>query len=180
MSVKRLVPSAGRVVLLAGFAALAGQYGHAASDTGAATATVITPITINNTVDLAFGRFSANTGGSITVSTGGVRSKTGTLAFSTIGNVTTAASFDIGGASNATYTVTLPSTDVTITETVGGTATMIVNTFVSAPSGTAGTLSTGSGGVGAETLLVGATLTVGSGQTPGDYTGTFSVAVEYN
>jgi hypothetical protein len=52
---------------------------------------------------------------------------------------------------------------------------MSVDTFISTPSAT-GTLSGG----GAQTINVGGTLTVGSAQVVGSYTGTFSVSVEYN
>ena len=51
---------------------------------------------------------------------------------------------------------------------------MTVASFVSNPSGT-GLLT-----AGAQTLLVGGTLTVGSAQAPGNYTGSFTVAVDYN
>jgi hypothetical protein len=146
---------------------------HAASDTSAATATVIVPITITNTQDLAFGRFSANTGGTVVISTAGVRTSTSSVALSTVGSTQTASSFDITGDGSSTYTITLP-TNGTVTIDDGASHTMAVNDFVSNPSAT-GTLSSG-----AQTVTVGATLTVGSGQTPGDYTGTFTVTVEYN
>ena len=51
---------------------------------------------------------------------------------------------------------------------------MTVNTFIGNPS-SSGTLDSGGNG----SLSVGATLTVGAGQTAGAYTGTFSVTVNY-
>jgi len=51
---------------------------------------------------------------------------------------------------------------------------MTVGSFVSNPSGT-GILTSG-----AQTLLVGATLTAASAQTPGSYNGSFNVTVDYN
>ena len=54
---------------------------------------------------------------------------------------------------------------------------MAANTFISLPA-TTGTLDGG----GDQTLLVGATLSVDTGaiQTPGAYTDTFTVTVNYN
>ncbi len=173
MSLKVLGHRAGRMALLTGIALAVGQVGHAASDTSPATATVITPITITNTVDLAFGRFSANTGGTVVIATGGARSSTGSVALSTVGSTSSAASFDITGDGTSTYTVTLPA-DSVVTISDGVSSTMAVNSFVSNPA------STGALSSGAQTLLVGATLTVASAQTPGNYTGNFTVVVEYN
>jgi hypothetical protein len=81
----------------------------------------------------------------------------------------------VGGEGVYTYTITLPSTNYTITDPVS-TATMIVNTFTVTPSGT-GTLT-----AGAQTLNVGATLNVEAAQTPGVYTNAtgFDVTVNYN
>jgi Domain of unknown function (DUF4402) len=51
---------------------------------------------------------------------------------------------------------------------------MTVNSFVSSPPGT-GTLSGG----GTQSIRIGATLIVGPNQTPGAYSGAFSVTVNY-
>ena len=85
------------------------------------------------------------------------------------------ASFDVTGNDGYTYTITLPSTDYTITR-VSGTETMTINTFTSDPSGT-GTLTGGT-----ETVNVGATLNVNAGQVGGTYTNAtgFDVTVNYN
>ena len=91
----------------------------------------------------------------------------------TIGTVT-AAHFNVTGANNFTYTITLPAVATTVTS---GGNTMTVNAFTSTPSGT-GTLS----GAGAQTIDVGATLNVGISQAAGTYvSGTpFTVTVNYN
>lgn len=142
----------------------------AATGTANATATVITPITITKTADLRFGKFAASTGGTVVMSTASARSATGAVVLSTV-DAGGAASFSIGGDANATYAITLPSS---ATISSGGND-MTVGTFTSNPSGT-GTLS----GAGAQTLLVGGTLTVSNAQAVGSYTGTFDVSVEYN
>lgn len=151
---------------------VAGASAHAATDTASASAEVITPISITNTGDLAFGRFSANSGGGVVIATDGSRSTTGSVALYT-GSTVSAASFDVAGLDGASYAITLPA-DGTITLSDGASATMAVDAFASNPSGT-GVLTGGS-----QSIAVGATLTVASGQTPGVYTGSFDVTVEYN
>ncbi len=155
-------------------AAALGVNGYAESGTGTATATVIAPIAISDsTADLAFGKFAASTGGTVVMAPAGTRTATGAVVLSTVtpGN---AASFNVTGDNNATYAITLPGTaTITHTDTINN---MSVGTFTSSLPLGVGTLS----GAGAETVTVGGTLTVASGQAAGAYTGTFSVTVEYN
>lgn len=145
---------------------------HAATVAANGTATVIADMGITKNADLRFGKFSAGTGGTVVMATAGSRSKTGAVMLSAL-DAGGAASFAVTGDTTATYAITLPSTAVTITRT-GFTETMSVGTFVSNPSGT-GTLT-----AGAQTLLVGGTLTVASAQVAGAYTGSFNVTVDYN
>ncbi len=130
-------------------------------------------ISISNTQALAFGKFVAGSGGSVTVSTSGARSASGGVLLVASGGGAVA-QFSVTGDPNTTYAVTLPADDV-ITITIGGGSSMAVNSFVSSPAST-GTLDSG----GAQTLKVGATLTVGASQAAGNYSGTFSVTVVYN
>jgi hypothetical protein len=148
-----------------------------ATATATATATIIAPITIANAVDMNFGNIAiqAGTAGTVVLAPAGTRTRTaGVTLLNTTGTVS-AASFTIGGEDVYTYSITLPSSDYTITDSAGN-ETMIVNTFTSTPS-TTGTL-TG----GAQTLNVGATLNVSAAQSPGTYTNTsgFDVTVNYN
>lgn len=162
-----------KLALVSAFAlggAALGVNAYAASATGNATATVIAPIAIANTADLAFGKFAASTGGTVVMDPAGARTATGAVVLSTV-TPGGAASFDVTGDNNATYAITLPGT-ASITS---GVNTMSVGTFTSTPSAT-GTLSA----AGAQTVTVGGTLTVASAQVAGAYTGTFSVTVEYN
>lgn len=126
-------------------------------------------IAISNTQALAFGKFAAGSGGSVTVTPGGARSASGGVVLLASGGGT-AAQFSVTGDANATYTITLPDA---VTLASGGNS-MAVNTFVSSPANP-GTLS----GSGTQTLNVGATLTVGANQPAGDYTGSFAVTVNY-
>lgn len=130
-------------------------------------------IAIENTQALSFGSFVAGNGGSVTVSTSGGRSAGGGVMLipSSQG---TAAQFTISGDANATYTIELPGNGfVTLT---GSGADMLINDFTSTPSGAGGQLDGG----GSQILSVGGTLSVGSDQVPGAYSGSFSVTVNYN
>jgi hypothetical protein len=144
---------------------------HAATTTAAGNATVVANMGITKTLDLRFGKFSAGTGGEVVMSTASGRSKTGAVMLSAL-DAGGAASFNVTGDTTATYAITLPgATLITHTDAV---TTMSIGTFNSNPSGT-GTLT-----AGAQTLLVGGTLTVASAQLAGLYSGTFSVTVDYN
>lgn len=144
-----------------------------ASATG--TAEIVAPIAIANAVDMNFGNVAESGAGTVILDPAGTRTTTGSVTLPAITGTVTAASFTVTGTSGYTYTITLPSTDYTITRTAGA-ETMIVNAFTSNPNGT-GTLTGGS-----ETLDVGATLNVTAGQVPGTYTNAtgFDVTVNYN
>ena len=139
-----------------------------------ATATVVTPIAISKTTDLAFGTFTVGAlGGNLQVTTASVRVPGADITI--LGTSTaTAAAFNVTGTTGATYAITLPA-DGTVT-IANGAITMAVNSFVSNPAvGSNPALA-----AGANALLVGATLVVSASQAPGPYTGSFSVTVGYN
>lgn len=146
---------------------------------GVALATMEAPaswaleMAIQNSQELSFGSFVAGSGGAVTVSTSGARSASGGVLLipSSAG---AAAQFTVTGDANATYTIQLPGNDFVTLSGPGG--DMLINEFTGNPSGAAGQLSAG----GSQTLLVGGTLNVASGQIPGQYSGSFSVTVDYN
>jgi hypothetical protein len=141
--------------------------------TSNASAEIVTPIAISNTVGLVFGQIAPTIAiGTVTVATNGVRTSSGGVTLGNGGTQASASSFAVTGAALNTYTITLPTT-TTLSAAAG--APMTVDTFVSLPAST-GTLSA----LGAQTLLVGATLHVGVSQAPNPYTGTFDVTVAYN
>ena len=159
---------------IAGAAAFAGMVAgaalsvQAAGGTGFATVSIIAPIAITKSTDLAFASIVASgDADTVVVSPAGARSCGGTLNCT---GTATAGAFAVTGGAGATYAITLPAS-ATVTFAAN---TMTVDTFTSTPSGT-GTL-TG----GAETLRIGARLQVGAGQALGGYTGTYAVTVEYN
>ena len=143
-----------------------------------ASATVVTPIGITKTVDMNFGNLAVSTSaGTVVLTPAGSRSVTGGVTLPATTGTVAAASFDVTGESNYTYSITLPSSDYTLTR-VSGSETMIVNTFVSTPTvGAGGALTAGS-----QTLTVGATLNVSGSQVGGTYTNAvgFDVTVNYN
>ena len=145
-----------------------------------ATATILTPIAITKDVDMNFGNLAVDaTGGTVILLPAGTRSATSGVTFlpTNVGTVT-AASFTVTGLADATYSIIIPTTDYIITETVGNSATMIVNAFTSTPTVVAGGVLT----LGTQTLTVGATLNVGPSQLAGVYTNAtgFDVTVNYN
>ena len=130
-------------------------------------------ISIGNTQGLSFGDFVAGTGGSVSVSAAGARNAGGGV-FLIPSSEGIPARFTINGSPHATYTIQLPPDDTVYLTGPGN--DMAINDFVSTPSGAGGQLDAS----GTQTLNVGATLYVGSSQTSGDYSGSFSVIVEYN
>jgi hypothetical protein len=142
--------------------------------TATASATILTGISITKIQDMNFGRLNPGSGGgTASISTAGVVTPTGDVT-KLAGVTPTAASFTVSGETGYTFSITLPSSDYTITD--GSSHNMTVNTFISDPA-TTGTIAGGG-----TTLSVGAKLTVSAGQVSGTYTnGTgFTVTVNYN
>ena len=118
------------------FAFSAGTFAQAtASATG--TATIVAPIGITKTVDMNFGNVAVSGAGTVILAPAGTRTATGGITLPAITGTVSAASFDVSGNDGYTYTITLPSTDYTITR-VSGTETMRRDTFTCHPPGTAG------------------------------------------
>lgn len=161
------------VVLAATAAAFAATPAMAApgdtdTEAGVATATVVAPITLTHVpaASLAFGSFTAGNGGTVVVTPAGLATSTGEVDHVT-GSVESADAFTVSGDAGRAYSIS----------TGAGTVTFLTNSmaFTTTPSAAAGTLT---GGAGAFT--VGGTLTVGSGQAAGNYTGSYDATVTYN
>ena len=129
-------------------------------------------VNLVNNRGLDFGRFVAGSGGTVIVTPAGLRTRTGGVALlnsPSVGQASFTASRS--GGNKTIVTVTLPANNsVRLTS---GTNSMAVNTFVRTPSTATLSLQT------AQTIAVGATLTVAPNQAPGNYSGTFSVTVNY-
>jgi len=145
------------------------------SATATATATIVTPISITKNVDMNFGNISATNAGTVVLVPAGTRTNSGGVTLPASAGTVSAAEFNVTGTAGFTFGISLPQTELILTNATGN-QTMTVNTFTSTPSST-GTLTTG-----ATSLKVGATLNVKSGQAAGIYTNAagFNVIVNYN
>ncbi len=138
------------------------------SATKTAKVKIFAPISISSGGDMDFGTMvTTGTAGTVTVTPAGARSS---VDVDLLGGIPAAASFDATGASDATYSIILPSS---ATLSSGGN-TMTVDTFTD-DAGASPTLVGGS-----DTFNVGATLHVDANQAAGLYSGTFTVTVNYN
>ncbi len=152
-----------------------------------AGARLIVPMAITQDHSLHFGTINLlgnSTAGTVVLSAVDAgRSYTGGgIIGSSIAPVAANAAYHVTGTYNATYALTLPSTAITVTETIGSTTMTITNfkanfnTATEASSSNTSTLSAS----GADYFTVGGTLNVASGQQGGIYAGTFPVIVDYN
>jgi hypothetical protein len=147
------------------------------SITAQAYAEVIAALTATETSQLNFGRFSPEQqGGQINLSPQGELNASGSLVLA--GGTHNPASFNITGQTDASFSISLPSTPAILTN-FSNSKTMTVSGWESLPPAGigAGVLKGGSLAVN-----VGATLTVGSmNDNPvGVYSGTYSITFAYN
>ena len=140
----------------------------AASISGIANATVLTPINITAPKALTFGTFAPGTvAGTVVVTPAGARSATNALLSTSVAG--DFGRFTVTGA-NLTFAITAP-TSVTL---LGGGPSMIATL---SGIGTSGTISGGT-----VNIDFGGSLAVGTAalQTAGAYSGSFTMQVEYN
>ena len=137
-----------------------------------ASARIVSPLQITKTADLKFGNVAAGpAAGTVDMAITDVRTATGGVTLISAGNVSNAAAFDIIGAPDATFTISLPTTILI----ASGANDMQVDNFVSSLGATSAL-----DALGASALKVGATLNVAANQAVGLYTGSFDVTVAYN
>ena len=145
--------------------------------TATATATIVTPIAIAKNVDMNFGNVAVtSTAGTVILAPAGTRTKSGGVTLPAVPGTVTAAKFTVTGEGTYGFAITLPSTDVTLTNTTGvGAETMVANAFT-CDLGASSALVAGS-----KIMFVGATLNVGALQKAGVYVSApFNVTVNYN
>jgi hypothetical protein len=131
-------------------------------------------ITLTNTRGLDFGRFVANTGGTVIVPTTGAPSATlGVILLNspTIGPAQFSLSRSKTGGTIKSVSITLPANGSV--QLTSGSNSMAVNSFVCSPA-TLATITTTP-----TTLTVGATLTVAANQPAGSYSGSFPLIVNF-
>ncbi|WP_210546570.1 DUF4402 domain-containing protein [Rhodoferax sp. PAMC 29310] len=186
-----------KLVLVIGAMAMAGGAMAAGSDsmgTAAVNATVLAPIVITKNVDLNFGTFAPDkeTAGTVVIAaTNGARSVSGGVFVPSTATAAAgaAASFGIAGDAGATFSIALPTSDITLTNLTGAggeTMSVAATSLTAAVGGASVAITSGAGTSalisGAATLTVGGTLTVGLNQVPGVYTNAagLPVTVAYN
>lgn len=138
------------------------------ADAGAG-AKIIAPLEISNTADLYFGTIAPSTSVADTVVVAADGSRKCGPALTCLTADHTAAAFAVTGEADAFYTISLPTQIKIVNEK--GTAMDV--------SGFTGSKSNGQLLKGADSFTVGGTLGVGVRQEAGKYTGSFTVAVEY-
>jgi hypothetical protein len=144
-----------------------------ATATASGTATVLAPLTANKTSDLAFGTIiRPNTGSAtVTVDNAGARTVVGAAA---VGGSATAASFQVIGEGGSVYSVTVPASF----NMTSGANTLAVATTNS--SGGGGTLSGSAGTVSTASFGVGGSINVSTATAAGAYTGNLTITASYN
>lgn len=170
----RKVALASAVVL--GTFAASQSFAAAVNDVADSSATVVTPIAITKTQDMAFGEFSAGTGGTVVLTTAGAASETGDVVL-TGSATTTAAQFTVTGQTDATFSIGVADNDLTHTDLA---TTMALATVHDLDGSTGDSPASGTLALGTQTLYVGGTLTVAADQLPGVYSGTVTATVNYN
>jgi len=152
------------VALTAGMPALAQD-----ADAGAG-ANIIAPLEIERTQDLYFGTIAPSTSQNDTVAVSPDGSRNCGPALTCLTADHTAAAFAVYGEAEATYTISVPD-QILI---ANGTGESMVISDVTGSKASGQLLS------GEDSFSVGGTLAVAARQAAGRYTGTFTVAVEYN
>jgi len=148
-----------------------------ASVTAQAFAEIIAALTATETAQLNFGRFSPETqGGKVVLTPDGVRTAQGTVVLGGGGH--NSASFYITGEYDATFSITLPSGPIVLTNTINA-RTMKVSDWQSYPAPGIGV---GKLNGGAMSVQIGAVLNVGTmNDNPvGIYAGTYAITFSYN
>lgn len=169
--------------LMVGAAAYAAA--NSASDTAAVSATIVRPITVTKTQDLAFGTIVKPSSGSalvtLTAASSPVRTVVGGDAIALASTTPTDAKFTVSGEGGQLFTLVIdPSIVMTNTAASGGTLT--VTTSNDAGCTTMCTLSGALGDVANGTLSynVGGSFTVLNTTNTGKYTGSVMSTATYN
>jgi hypothetical protein len=158
------------IALATVFASLAAATSAQAQSADAgAGAKIIAPLEISNTADLYFGTIAPSTTVADTVVVAADGSRKCGPALTCLTADQTAAAFAVTGEADPFYTISLPHVIKIVNE--NGTA-MQVSDFT-------GSKSNGQLLKGEDSFTVGGTLDVGVRQEAGKYTGSFTVAVEY-
>lgn len=173
---KALLVSAAALGLLSAAPAFAQAGPVSPSASAQAEAIVVAPISVTlvEGTKLNFGKIAApatgQPGGTITVNAAGVASSS-TPNLLVNPNESDAADFAVKGGAGLAYTTALSSGTISLTGSNGGTMTVTLNKV-----GGSGNLDSN----GDASFTVAGSVAVSANQTPGSYTGSFSVTAQYN
>jgi hypothetical protein len=158
-----------KILSMVAVAALMSGQALAADVDSEAGAKIIAPLQISNVSALYFGTIAPSMTANDTVLVTPAGDKKCGVALTCLTDDHTAAAFKVAGEADTSYTIELPK-QINISNVNG--AMMIVDNFQGSKAN--GTLVAGS-----DEFTVGGTLAVLANQAVGAYTGTFTVAVEY-
>ena len=143
--------------------------------TASTTAVLVTPISVAKTTDMHFGTVAASaTSGTVVLDYADGRTTTGGVSLPSGSTLQKTAVFTVTGEGTSGFSISIPSSPITLNGSVSG--SMTVGTFT-ADLGASSTLVGGS-----KTIKVKATLNVGAGQVAGTYSNASDlfVTVNYN
>ena len=181
---KKLILSFVAIIMVAGLSSKVSAQTVTDMKTNHANASILSDIALTAVHPLEFGAIIASTGGTVIVGTTDNRTKgvgSNVTLILTQGTPPTSGSYTVTGTGNVDYQISIPTTsfDVVNQTGTGGelmpvTAMTCSETYLSPGIYRSAFDSNGDGA-----FTVGGTLTVGSGQVEGFYTGTFPVTVAY-
>lgn len=146
--------------------------GNSTIATATSSISVVQPIGISETSSLNYGTFSESGNGTIVIDTSGNR--TASTKINLQGGIVNQGVFNVTGTTNEAYSVTITPGTLNCVSSCGGgnKTTMSLDSFTHDADGVIS--------AGGESINVGATLSVNTGQVLGNYTGTYNVTVNYN
>jgi hypothetical protein len=172
---KLVIVSAAAAAFAAGATPAFAQASVSQSTNGSAT--IIRPITLAKTSDIAFGKIVRPSTGTSTVTidpTSGTRSISGGDGV-LLSSTATRAAYNVGGEGGQSFSISVPASFALAHS--GGSGPISVTLTGTA---TSGTLSGSLGADGTSSFGVGGSFDVSSSTATGTYSGTFTVTVQYN
>lgn len=165
---KKILASVATLTFFAAATPAFAQAGPTATDDATASAEIVDPIAISNVDGMSFGRIAAGGGGTVTLNADGslTSSAPNMVINGEKGNVPT---FNVSGEAGLAYTRTVPGS-VELKSGLNSMTATLSGGGADALDATAGT----------DSFDVLGVLTVGAAQAAGNYTGSFSVSVQYN